>query len=427
MDANNPTNNKTELASPFTLKNGHSIKNRFMKAATSEQLSDSKHNPTNALKNAYIMWSNGGAGLLITGNIMIDRTALGEPRNVVLDDESDLTAFSEWAKAATTNGAQCWAQLNHPGKQIPIYLSSQTVSSSAVPLNMGALSKGFATPRALENSEIWALVTKFAYSASLAKKVGFTGVQIHAAHGYLINQFLSPQHNQRDDDWGGSLTNRMAFLLEVYKAIRAKVGADYPISIKLNSADFQQAGFSEDDSMKVAIELTKLGIDHIEVSGGTYESQAMTGNENVLNNNNKTPVKESTKKREAYFLVFAEKLRKITDVPITVTGGFRSAETMQAAINSGATDLVGLARPMMLFPDLPNQAMLNSGYVANFKEPTTGLKLVDETAMLSLTWYEEQIHRMGKLKQPNPNLNAWICVVQTYLRMGKNAFVKRRA
>lgn len=426
MDANNPTNNKTDLASPFTLKNGHTIKNRFMKAATSEQLSDAQHNPTKALKNVYSMWSKGGAGLLITGNIMIDRTALGEPRNVVLDDKSDLTAFKNWAKVATTNGAQCWAQLNHPGKQIPIYLSSQTVSSSAVPLNMGALSKGFATPRALKNDEIWQLIEKFAHSATLAKQVGFTGVQIHAAHGYLINQFLSPQHNLREDDWGGSLTNRMAFLLEVYKAVRTKVGDNYPISIKLNSADFQKAGFSEDDSMNVAIELTKLGIDHIEISGGTYESQAMTGNEVVLNSK-KTPVKESTKKREAYFLAFAEKLRKVTDVPITVTGGFRSAETMQAAINSGATDLVGLARPMMLFPDLPNQAMENSSYVAYFNEPTTGIKFVDETAMLSLTWYEEQIHRMGKIQQPNPNLNAWVCVVQTYLRMGKNAFVKRRA
>lgn len=414
-----------KLSSPITLKNGQVIKNRFMKSATSEQLGDKKHNPTQLLPNVYKVWAEGEVGLTITGNIMVDRTALGEPLNVVLDDQSDFSAFERWTEAATHNGTQCWAQLNHPGKQSPIFLSSRPVSASAIPLNMGALSGAFATPRALDTQEVWDIVAKYAHAAKLAKQVGFTGVQIHGAHGYLVNQFLSPSHNKRTDEWGGTAEKRMKFVIELYKAIREQVGDDYTVSIKLNSADFQKEGFTEEESMAVVKALSDLGIDHIEVSGGTYESQAMVGNKKSLRQGK--PVKESTKKREAYFLNYAEKLREITDVTLTVTGGFRSAKGMQEALDSGATDIIGLARPLMLFPDLPIKAMRNQSYVAKFNYPTTGIKLIDDAAMLNLTWYEEQIHRMGQGKKPRPNQSAWISVAKTYMRLGRKAFALRRA
>ncbi len=412
------------LASPFTLQNGHSIKNRIMKSATSEQLGDKNHNPTKELAKVYQTWSEGDIGLIVTGNIMIDRTALGEPRNVVLDDNSDLAKFSQWAKSATVNGNHCWAQLNHPGRQSPIFLSSKPVAPSVVAMDMGKFSKAFAKPRALSNQEVWDLVEKFATSAKLAKSVGFTGVQIHSAHGYLINQFLSPSLNIRTDEWGGDEQKRMKFLIEVYKAIRAEVGDDFPVGVKLNSADFQKEGFSEEASMEVVKTLTELGIDHVEISGGSYESQAFMGDDNSLNN---APISEHDRKREAYFLTYAEKLRTVSNVPLTVTGGFRSARGMQEAIDEGATDFIGLARPLLIYPDCAKKIISDINYTADFKYPTTKIKFVDEGAMLNITWYEEQIHLMGKGKKPDPNLNAWLAVAKMYGRMGRKAFAKRRA
>lgn len=418
-------NSNITLATPLTLKNGQTIKNRFMKSATSEQLGDKYHNPKKALSVAFQTWANNEVGLLVTGNIMVDRTAIGEPNNVVLDEQSDLSKFRAWAQAATVNDVQCWAQLNHPGKQSPIYLSRTPVAPSAIPLKLGALSSAFGKPRALTDAEIWKIIDKFATSAKLAKQVGFTGVQIHGAHGYLVSQFLSPSHNQRTDAWGGSDEKRMKFVLEIYKAMRASVGDDFPIGIKLNSADFQKAGFSETSSMAVIIKLTELGIDHVEVSGGTYESQAMMGNKKSLGNGK--PLKESTKKREAYFLNYAEKLREVTDVPLTVTGGFRSTKGMQEALDDGATDMIGIARPLLVYPDFCIKAMRNPSYVAYFDEPTTGFKFVDEAAMLSITWYEDQIHRLGNGQKPKPSLNAWGTVARMYAKLGKKAFKQRRA
>lgn len=190
--------NDTQLDSPFALKNGLVIKNRFIKSATSEQLGDRRRNPSPALAKAYERWAEGGVGIAITGNIMIDRGALGEPKNVVLDDKSDLESFREWANKGTKNGTHLWAQLNHPGKQSPITLSRSPVAPSAIPLDMD-MKGAFAKPRALTEKEIFELVNKFSLSARLAKESGFTGVQIHAAHGYLISQFHSSKNNQRTD------------------------------------------------------------------------------------------------------------------------------------------------------------------------------------------------------------------------------------
>ena len=407
-----------ELHTPLSLKNGAVIKNRFLKSATSEQLGDKKHNPKPELARAYRRWAQGGTGLSVSGNIMIDRTALGEPKNVVLDEQSDLFAFRAWTKGGTENGAHFWAQLNHPGKQSPFVLSKEPVAPSAVALR-GGIEKGFNTPRALSEAEILGLIQKFATAARLSKEVGFTGVQIHGAHGYLVSQFHSPHHNRRTDRWGGSMENRMRFVLEIYKAMRAEVGDDFPIGIKLNSADFQKGGFTQEESMQVIAALTKAGIDLIEISGGTYESPAMMGDAK--------PQKDSTKKREAYFLHYAEKVREISDIPLVVTGGFRSSAGMRDAIASGATDMVGLARPVILYPDIPNNAMADAGYAVNLKEPTTGSKTIDTFTMMALIWFEEQIHMMGKGKEPNPNLSTWKAAFNNSLRMGGAAFKPRRA
>ncbi|OUS27225.1 NADH oxidase [Gammaproteobacteria bacterium 45_16_T64] len=411
--------NDIQLNTPFILKNGITIKNRFIKSATSEQLGDRKRNPRPALAKAYERWANGGVGIAITGNIMIDRTALGEPKNVVLDEKSDLKNFRQWTKKGTQHGTHLWAQLNHPGKQSPVTLSRAPVAPSAIPLEMN-MKGAFAKPKALTEHEIYGLIEKFARSARLAKEVGFTGVQIHAAHGYLISQFHSSKHNQRTDKWGGSIENRMRFVHEVYRAVRAEVGNKFPVAVKLNSGDFIHGGFTEDESMVVAKSLSDAGIDLIEISGGTYESQAMI-------DPSEAPMKASTKKREAYFLHYAESVRQKVDTPLAVTGGFRSARGMKGAIQSDATDFVGLARPMMLYPDLPTVAGQNEDSTFDIKRPTTGFRALDVAMMVDLAWWEEQIHLMGKGKEPNVNFSAWAAVINNFFRMGSAAFKPRRA
>jgi len=404
------------LSNSFTLSNGQTIKNRLFKSAMSEQLGTKDHQPTAGLATLYGSWANGGIGLAMTGNIMISRTALGEPKNVVLDDQSDLQAFKDWANAGTQNGAQLWTQLNHPGKQIPSFLAETPVAPSAISLGKG-LEKGFNTPRALLEDEILDIIQQFATSARRSKEAGFTGVQIHGAHGYLVSQFLSPRHNQRDDQWGGSLENRMRFVLSVYTAIREQVGEDFPIGIKLNSADFMKGGFSEDDSMEVVKTLANAGINLIEISGGTYESPSMMG----------SGARQSTMDREAYFLDYMEKVRKLVDTPLVVTGGFRSGPAMLQALQSGATDFIGLARTVAIDPEFPNKLIADDQYGMTLSNPSTGNRTMDAMAMIGITWYEEQLARIAKGKIPKANLSAWGVVAKTLLGAGFYAFRKRRA
>ena len=415
----NNTHQSTALSTPFIFKNGTVIKNRFFKSAMSEQLGDRAHNPGVGLANLYQRWAQGGVGLMMSGNIMIDRGALGEPKNVVLDEQSDLSLFKAWTKAGTENNAHLWAQLNHPGKQIPNFIVKEPVAPSAIALKRG-LEKGFNKPRALKEDEIYGIINKFVVSARLAKESGFTGVQIHGAHGYLVSQFLSPSHNQRQDQWGGSLENRMRFVLEIYRAIRNEVGKDFLVGIKLNSADFMKDGFSEGDSMQVIRTLGEEGIDLIEISGGTYEAPAMVGHASV-------PQKDSTKKREAYFLDYAESVRGSTQTPLVVTGGFRSSIGMTQALQSGACDFIGVARPLAVDPDLPNKAISNADYAIKLKTLSTGVRAVDKMAMLDITWYEFQLKRMAEKKAPNNKMSEWMVFAKTIAGAGLYSFRKRRA
>ncbi|MGJ8679534.1 NADH:flavin oxidoreductase/NADH oxidase family protein [Paraglaciecola sp.] len=413
------------LGTPFTLANGKGVKNRLFKSAMSEQLGTKAYNPSAGLSTLYARWAKGGVGIAVTGNVMIDRTALGEPKNVVLDEQSDLTEFAKWAAAGTQNATQLWMQLNHPGKQIPNFLSKEPVAPSAISLGRG-LDKGFNTPRALTEAEISDIVNKFATSARLAKEAGFSGVQIHGAHGYLVSQFLSPRHNQRDDKWGGSLDNRMRFVLSVYQAIREQVGEAFPIGIKLNSADFMKGGFTEEDSMLVVQSLSQAGIDLIEISGGTYESPSMMGDK-AKKKSPDEPKKESTLKREAYFLDYMEKVRKLVSTPLVVTGGFRSGTAMNQALQSGATDFIGIARTMAIDPEFPNKLVADNQHSMPLTVPTTGKPALDKLGMVGLVWYEHQMWRLAKGKDAKANLSALGVVLKTMLSAGLSAFKQRRA
>ena len=412
MTAHAPT-----LFSPFRITDGITAPNRILKSAMSEVLArQGVHLPTAEHLRVYERWARGGTGVIVTGNVMIDRTALGEPGNVVLEDATHLGLFAAWADAVhrANRDTHLWMQINHPGKQSPKYLTPHPVAPSAVALGKG-LDKTFNTPRALEDAEIEALVARYATTASLAREAGFDGVQIHGAHGYLVSQFLSPHHNRRTDRWGGSPENRRRFVLEIYRAIRAVTGPSFPVSIKMNSADFQKGGFGGDEAFALIEALSAEGIDLIEISGGTYEAPAMTG------------ARQSTSEREAYFLDFAAEARQRTDVALAVTGGFRSVRAMEAALTSGATDFIGIARALTLDPDLPRHAAADPDYVRDVGRPSTGIKALDKTFMLAITYYETQIRRMGRGKDPDPSLSAWRTILDNMASIGKLSFQKRRA
>lgn len=399
----------------LVLANGVRLKNRLAKSAMSEVLADLNHDPTPQVAQLYAAWAQGGAGLLITGNMMVDRRHVAEPGNIVLDEHSNRAAFRRWSAAGTANGTHLWAQLNHPGKQAPSSMTWAPVAPSALPLG-GSFRLAFNKPRALTEDEIHAIIAQFARSATLARELGFTGVQIHAAHGYLIGQFLSPRHNKRQDRWGGSLENRMRFMLEIYRAVRAACGRDFPIAVKLNAADFMDGGFTEEESLQVAAELAAAGADVIEISGGTYESQAMSGAHQAA----------STQAREAYFLAYAERARQRVRTHLMVTGGFRSGAGIAQALRSGATDLVGLARPLAIQPDFPLRLLRDPEHRLEVRRLTTGIKAFDKLCLINITWFEHQLARMASGQSPDPGLGEWKSMAMTLRAMGLAALVPRR-
>jgi 2,4-dienoyl-CoA reductase-like NADH-dependent reductase (Old Yellow Enzyme family) len=403
------------LAAPLVLPCGQRIENRILKSAMSEGLGSPEHGPTAAHSRLYGRWARGGLGLSITGNIMVDGRALGEPGNVVVEDRRHLEALKDWAAAGRANGTRLWAQLNHPGKQAPRFLNRETVAPSAVGFGP-QLASAFAVPRALEEEEILEIVGRFGRAAAVLQEAGFDGVQIHGAHGYLVSQFLSPHHNRRQDRWGGSLENRSRFVHEVYAEIRRQVGPAFPIGIKINSADFQKGGFTEQESTEVIAGLQAAGIDLVEISGGTYEAPAMTGQ-----------LRESTRAREGYFLSFVKELRQQVGVPLAVTGGFRTAEGLEAALAEGAADMVGLARTIAVQPDFAAQVLAGQRPVSAIRRLSTGVKAVDRVAFLEVTWFEAQLARMGQGQEPLPELGEWRSLSHTLWSQGLQAFRMRRA
>ncbi|MBI3226077.1 MAG: NADH:flavin oxidoreductase/NADH oxidase family protein [Mycolicibacterium cosmeticum] len=388
----------TSLHDSLTLPCGQVLPNRIMKAAMSEALADKQNSPDKRLERLYTSWSEGGYGLIITGNVMVDRTQLGEPGNVVIEDERNLDALSRWAKTTKDAGVPIWAQLNHPGRQSnPLALGHTPVAPSPVPLNL----PGAATPRELTPTEIEDIIERFANAAAVCETAGFDGVQIHAAHGYLVAQFLSPLSNKRNDEWGGDAERRMRFVLEVVRRIRARVSPSFAVGIKLNSADFQRGGFTEDESRLAVAALAREGLDLIEVSGGSYETPAMMGD-----------AADSTRAREAYFLEYARTVRDLAgDIPLAVTGGFRSRTAMADAVDSGECDVIGLGRPTATTSDAATVVLDGHAETLTSHSVRTGMRRVlgrfvdlkSLDGILELSWHTDQLHRVGAGLKPDLN------------------------
>lgn len=402
------------LFSPLTLPSGAVLPNRLAKAAMEENLADENQLPGKALVDLYRRWAEGGAGLLITGNVMIDPTAMTGPGGVVLDARQALSPFRDWARAAKSHGAQVWMQINHPGRQISANLGQQAVAPSAIRVAIEGASKYFAQPRAMTDEEILATIERFAVSARRAEEAGFDGVQIHAAHGYLISQFLSPLTNRREDRWGGALENRARILFEVIRAVRARVTPRFTVAVKLNSADFQRGGFDAADAGWVVEQLNGMSVDVVELSGGSYESPAMQGDPSPGG---------STVAREAYFIDFARDIARAARMPIMVTGGVRRRDVALAALAAEnglpGVDILGVARALAFEPDLPKAWRRPEGLDVVLPEVAWKKKVLAAMAVMALT--KAQLDRLSVGKRPAPRLSPLLTLIRQQLTTSRRA------
>lgn len=414
----------TLLANTLTLPCGAVIPNRIAKAAMTEGLATPAGLPTPELERLYGLWSDGGAGMLLSGNIQVDRDHLERPGNVIIDSPPSpemQSALARWAAAATRNGNHFWAQISHAGRQTQKNINPHPKAPSAVKL--GLPGGQFGQPVALTIDEIEDIVRRFGVCAAAVKKAGFTGVQVHAAHGYLLSQFLSPRSNQRTDSYGGSLENRARALLDCVAAVRKAVGTGFPVAVKLNSADFQKGGFAFSESLQVAEWLQAAGVDLIEISGGTYEQPKLLGIAGIEDEEPQA-VAQSTQLREAYFVDFALAMQAKVTIPLMVTGGFRQRAAMEQALASGSADLIGLGRPMCVMTDAPNQLLAGLTELPRYESNLSlfprwlsflgNLKALRAIAGFAIQyWYYSQIDALGRSGKADPDLSVFAATKQT--------------
>ena len=427
----------TVLSQPLKLPCGAELPNRLAKAAMTEGLATPDGVPTPELERLYGIWSDGGAGMLLSGNIQVDADHLERPGNVVIDREPDAAmraALASWARTATRNGNHFWAQISHAGRQTQKIVNPHPKAPSAVKL--GLPGGQFGEPVALTVPEIEEIVRRFGICAAAVKEAGFTGVQVHAAHGYLLSEFLSPRSNLRQDRYGGELANRARALLEAVAATRAAVGPDFPVAVKLNSADFQKGGFAFEDSLQVAAWLEEAGVDLIEISGGTYEQPRLMGLEG-MEEAEEQKVAQSTMMREAYFVDFALAMQEKVSVPLMVTGGFRQRVAMEQAVEGGGADLVGLGRPMCVMTDAPARLLAGLEELPRYENqlsllpPWLGFlsraRALRAAAGFAVQfWYYAQLDLIGREGRAQPGLSVF-AATRRVMSLQKQLMAARRA
>ncbi|MCP5188611.1 MAG: NADH:flavin oxidoreductase/NADH oxidase family protein [Pseudomonadales bacterium] len=427
----------TVLSRPLKLPCGAEVPNRLAKAAMTEGLATPDGLPTPELERLYGIWSDGGAGLLLSGNIQVDADHLERPGNVVIDREPDAAmraALASWARTATRNGNHFWAQISHAGRQTFKIVNPHPKAPSAV--RLGLPGGQFGEPVALAIPEIEEIVRRFGVCAAAVKEAGFTGVQVHAAHGYLLSEFLSPRSNLRQDRYGGELANRARALLEAVAATRAAVGPDFPVAVKLNSADFQKGGFAFEDSLQVAAWLEEAGVDLIEISGGTYEQPRLMGLDG-MEEAEEQRVAQSTMMREAYFVDFALAMQEQVSVPLMVTGGFRQRAAMEQAVAGGGADLVGLGRPMCVMTDAPARLLAGLEELPRYENqlsllpPWLGFlsraRALRAAAGFAVQfWYYAQLDLIGREGRAQPGLSVF-AATRRVMSLQKQLMAARRA
>jgi 2,4-dienoyl-CoA reductase-like NADH-dependent reductase (Old Yellow Enzyme family) len=383
------------LSNELELSNGVTLSNRIAQSAMTEHLATGGGAPSWQLIEAYRRFAVSGAALIISGNVMVNGGSLEAPRNVVIEDERHMPQLRRWAATTTGSDARLLLQLSLPGRQTQRGLAlagrrQDVATASAVPLTIGG--RLFKPPRALTDLEIRQIIGQFASAARIAAEAGFAGVQVHAAHGYLLSQFLSPLVNRRTDQWGGSVQNRMRIVIEIVRAVKSMQPKSFLLTVKMNVSDFQPGGFDAADALIVAKALESEGVHLIEFSGGTYESSAMIDG---------GLADDPGGAREAYFLEYAKHLTRELTVPVMLSGGFRTRTAMIDAVESGAADVIGLARPIAVEPDFPRRILDGTTQVSLATPPKVGNKTIDD--LLSGAWYQEQIARLGRGKPTLPN------------------------
>lgn len=386
------------------------LKNRLVKAATAEGMATRGGNPSDSLIQLYGHWARGGSGLLITGNAHVDRRYRERSTSMIVDGQSDRDAYRRLAAVAHDHGAHILLQLNHPGRQCPAFITREPVAPSASrPLFRFS---GYAPARAMRGDEIDAVIEAFAKGAQIAENCGFDGIQIHAAHGYLISAFLSPVQNRRIDGYGGSLAARSRLLLEIIAAVRAAVTPRFLVAIKLNATDFERGGLEVEEAVAVARLAREAGADCVETSGGTYRRLTIAG--------------EATDDRwlagvssgEASFGRFAQSIVASAHMPVILTGGVRTRDHMTRAIERDGVSLIGLARPLCVDPLA--SAKLLDGRLADLSmlpgPPDIGLsswfgsaspwrRVRRYNAFAALAWYSEQLHHIAEGRAIDPALS----------------------
>lgn len=325
------------LFSSLELPCGVILKNRIAKSAMSDSLGDGTGIPTAEQNRLYQRWAEGGVAVSIIGEVQPSPNFAEKPGNLVLDVNSDMSKFASLAEHGSRNGALLWLQLGHAGA-----LAYRPISN---PKGPSELDLPDLQCEGMSLDEIQQLPLDFAKTAKLAQQAGFGGVQIHAAHGFLLSQFLSPLFNKRSDEYGGTIANRMKLLLQSIEAVRKEVGPDFPIAVKLNSSDQLVGGLDEDDALEVVAALDASSVDLIDISGGTYFPGAKAASDGAG--------------RGPYFIEFAKRARTKTSKPLMLTGGFKTRAQAEDAVRSGVVDVVGLARALVLAPSLPNLWMEN--------------------------------------------------------------------
>ena len=388
-----------------------------------ENMAEAGQVPGRALINLYEAWANAataadaGPGLILSGNVMIDPTAMTGPGGVLLeagslDAPTVRQKFEDWAKAGKAGGSKFVMQISHPGRQVFANMGVEPVSASATKVTLdGMADKMFAPARALSEDEIRGLIRRFAETALAAQAAGFDGVQVHGAHGYLVAQFLSPLTNLREDAWGGPLENRARILLQIIRAIRDRVNSDFIVGVKLNSADFQRGGFDIADSEQVVDWLNGEAVDFVEISGGNYESSAMMGN------SEDGRVESSTAKRELFFFDFAKRISKTARMPLMVTGGVTKRATAENALAEAGVDLIGVARAFAYHPSLAADWRADNATEIQISRANWKDNAMASLAGMAMT--KQQLYRLGDGLPIKRKQNALLALLGQQIKTGK--------
>ncbi|KAI0444205.1 NADH:flavin oxidoreductase/NADH oxidase [Xylaria telfairii] len=373
---------------------GRTAPNRFLKGAMTERLSSwdpkdlqKRGVPSKELVNVYRRWGEGGLGMILTGNVLLHYDQLEAPGNPIIPKDAPLSderfeRFKDLSEQAKAHGSLIVAQLSHPGRQVPDFIQPHPISASDVQLEGTAMGMTFGKPRAMEKNDIKDVVDSFAYAAEYLYKAGYDGIELHGAHGYLIAQFLSQTTNKRTDEYGGSLLNRARLIFEIVNEIRKRVKDDsFIVGIKLNSVEFQDGGFTPEECRDLCVELEKHRVDFVEISGGTYQALAFEHK------------RESTKRREAFFIEFAEMIvPQLKHTKVYVTGGLRTAAAMVEALET--VHGVGLARPVTHEFDLAKKLLDGKAKSA------VDYSIDEQDFGLSIFAAGTQIRLVGKDKEP---------------------------